>query len=77
MVNLKSIKGSYFVSVTCKDNVNITALLIREQLTHISPLKDYFFDKEGVYQMFTNNSNVLAEVYSCQGDLYLLASKKL
>lgn len=75
ILNLLSIKGHYYVAVSSLVDLNITVLLVRKELTHLSPIKNYFFNKNGVYQVFAGQKNVLMELFNCVGDFNLFASK--
>lgn len=77
LLTLQNFGGSYFITITCTGYNNITLLLLNEQLTHLSPAQTYFFNREGVYQIFSNQSRALVEVLDCQGNFYLLASKDI
>lgn len=65
------------MSVLSKQKINITVVLLNKALTHLVPHESHLFNTEGVYQLFTNSQNVLVEVFNCQGDFYLLASKDI
>ena len=77
ILNLLSTNGHYYVSVSSLTDLNITVLLVRKELTHLSPFKNYFFNKNGVYQIFTGQKNVLMELFNCVGDFNLIASKNI
>jgi len=77
ILNLLSTKGHYFVTVSSATDLSVTVLLVRKELTHLSPFKNYFFNKNGVYQIFTGQKNVLMELFNCVGDFNLLASKNI
>ena len=77
ILSLTNFRGAYFVTVSSQASVNVTVTLFNKELTHLIPHKQQLFDKEGVYQLFTNQQNVLVEVFNCQGDFLLLASKSL
>ena len=75
VLNLKNFKGTYFVTLNFNASVNITVLLFDKKLTHIKPNQLHLFDKEGLYHIFTKKQNVLVEIFNCQGDFSILASK--
>jgi hypothetical protein len=74
-LSLQNFKGTYYITISSKATLNITVILFDSNLTHLVPFDNHFFDKEGVYQLFTNSQNVLVEVFNCQGDFELIASK--
>lgn len=71
------IKGYYYVSISSNVRLNATVLLVRKELTHLSPNRNYFLNGNGVYQIFTDQRKVLMEIFNCAGDFNLIASKNI
>jgi hypothetical protein len=49
ILNLKNIKGAYFISVATNVAVNVTFLLFKNTLTHITPSANHFFNSQGIF----------------------------
>lgn len=74
-MNLANIEGRYFLAINTNIAVNITLLLIKTSLTYLSPKHNYLLKEEGIYQVYSNNKNILAEVFNCQGEINLIGSQ--
>jgi hypothetical protein len=77
ILTLLSLKGYYYLTISTNVRLNATILLVRKELTHLSPNRNYFLNGNGVYQIFTDQRKVLMEIFNCDGDLNLLASKNI
>lgn len=56
---MNSINARYFLAIITNIPVNITVLLVKASLIYISPKRNYLFQHEGTYQIYSNNQNVL------------------
>ena len=65
------------MSISTNVRLNATILLVRKELTHLSPNRNYFFNNKGVYQIFTDQRKVIMEIFNCGGDLNIIASKNI
>jgi hypothetical protein len=74
-INLKNIEARYFLAIKTNASVNATLLLVKNSLSYISPKRNYLFEGEGVYQIYSNNRNVMVEIFNCQGDVALMGSR--
>jgi hypothetical protein len=43
--SFNNVQGTYFITVETNIDANITFLLLKDSLTHISPSANHFFDK--------------------------------
>jgi hypothetical protein len=74
-ISLKNIEERYYLAINTNLPTNVTLLLVKASLTYISPKRNYLFEEEGVYQIYSNNKNVLVEVFNCQGEVSLIGSQ--
>jgi len=57
--SLNNVKGTYYIAVSATDPVDITVLLFKNSLTHISPSANHLFDNEGIFELPTNDQKVM------------------
>lgn len=69
-------EGRYFLAINTNIPVNVTLLLIKTTHTYISPKRNYLFEEEGVYQIYSNHKNVLLEIFNCKGEVQLISSRE-
>jgi hypothetical protein len=68
------VAGTYFINITSNLHFNVTFLLFQNQLTHLTPAANHLFDKEGIFQLTSNDQHVMVEIFNCRGDLTVAAS---
>lgn len=59
IINLLNFNGTYYIDIKPSIKVHATFILVKQKLTHISPLQNYLFNNEGVYQIYANRNKVM------------------
>jgi len=44
-------------------------------LTHLTPAANHLFDNEGIFELYSNDQNVMVEIFNCIGDFSVTASQ--
>lgn len=73
IITLDNVKASYFMSISSQDTVVANVLLVENKINQLFPAKNYYFNNKGVYQISSNNQNVLVEAFNCEGELTIEA----
>lgn len=55
------------MAISTNISLNATLLLIKPTITYLVPFKNYILNTDGVYEIYTNKSNVLVEIFNCEG----------